>query len=50
MKKELTYTKDQKIDTKSKKSNYSKNPNFKEIDGGLEIDEITRKIDTFINV
>ena len=29
---------------------YSKNPNFKEIDGGLEIDEITRKIDTFINV
>ena len=29
---------------------YSENPNFKEIDGGLEIDEITRKIDTFINV
>ena len=29
---------------------YSKNPSFKEIDGGLEIDEITRKIDTFINV
>ena len=29
---------------------YSKNPNFKEIDGGLEIDEITRKIDAFINV
>ena len=29
---------------------YSKNPNFKEIDGNLEIDEITRKIDTFINV
>ena len=29
---------------------YSKNPNFKEIDGGLEIDEITRKIETFINV
>ena len=29
---------------------YSKNPNFKEIDGSLEIDEITRKIDTFINV
>ncbi len=29
---------------------YSKNPNFKEIDGGLGIDEITRKIDTFINV
>ena len=29
---------------------YSKNPNFKEIDGGQEIDEITRKIDTFINV
>jgi len=29
---------------------YSKNPNFKEIDGSLEIEEITRKIDTFINV
>ena len=29
---------------------YSVNPNFKEIDGGLEINEITRKIDTFINV
>ena len=29
---------------------YSMNPNFKEIDGGLEIEEITRKIDTFINV
>ena len=29
---------------------YSKNPNFKEIDGSLEIDEITRKIDTFVNV
>jgi len=29
---------------------YSKNPNFHEIDGSQEIDEITRKIDTFINV
>ena len=29
---------------------YSKNANFKEIDGSLEIDEITRKIDTFLNV
>ncbi len=29
---------------------YSENPNFKEIDGSLEIEEITRKIDTFINV
>ncbi len=29
---------------------YSKNQNFVEIDGSLEIDEITRKIDTFINV
>ena len=28
----------------------SKNPNFQEIDGTLEIDEITRKIDDFINV
>ena len=29
---------------------YSKNPNFKEIDGSLEIEEITSKIDAFINV
>ena len=29
---------------------YSKNTNFHEIDGTLEIDEITRKIDSFINV
>ncbi len=29
---------------------YSKNSNFKEVDGGLEIEEITRKIDAFINV
>ena len=29
---------------------YSKNPNFYEIDGSLEIDQITRKIDTFIDV
>ena len=29
---------------------YSKNPNFHEIDGALEIDEITNKIDTFLNV
>ena len=29
---------------------YSQNSNFKEIDGSLEIDEITRKIDTFIKV
>ena len=29
---------------------YSKNSNFKEIDGSQEIEEITRKIDTFINV
>ena len=29
---------------------YSKNSNFNEIDGTLEIDEITTKIDTFINV
>ena len=27
---------------------YSKNPNFNEIDGSLEIDEITAKIDTFL--
>ena len=29
---------------------YSEKPNFHKIDGALEIDEITRKIDTFINV
>ena len=29
---------------------YSKNPNFHEIDGTQEIDEITSKIETFINV
>ena len=29
---------------------YSKNLNFHEIDGALEINEITNKIDTFINV
>ena len=29
---------------------YSKNPNFHEIDGSLKIEEITRKIETFINV
>ena len=29
---------------------YSKNPNFYEIDGTLKIDEITNKIDAFINV
>ena len=29
---------------------YSKNPNYNEIDGTLEIDEITAKIDTFLQV
>ena len=29
---------------------YSKNPNFYEIDGSLEIDEITNKIDAFLGV
>ena len=29
---------------------YYKNPNFHEVDGDLKIDEITSKIDTFINV
>ena len=29
---------------------YSKNPNFHEIDGVLEIDQITNKIDTFLGV
>jgi len=29
---------------------YSKNPNFYELDGALEISEITAKIDAFLNV
>jgi adenylate kinase len=29
---------------------YSKNSNFYEIDGSLEINEITAKIDAFLNV
>ena len=29
---------------------YSKNPNFYEIDGSLEINEITAKIEAFLNV
>ena len=29
---------------------YSKNPNFNEIDGSLEIEEITAKIDSFLKV
>ena len=29
---------------------YAGNPNFKEIDGNMEIEQIIRKIDTFINV
>ena len=29
---------------------YSKNPNFKEIDGSEKIDQITRKIDILLNV
>jgi len=29
---------------------YSKNSNFYEIDGALKIEEITAKIDTFLNV
>ena len=29
---------------------YSKNPNFHEVDGSRQIDEITSKIDSFINV
>ena len=29
---------------------YSDNPNFKEVDGSMQIEEITKKIDTFINV
>ena len=38
------------ITTKPVLDFYSKNSNFHEIDGTLEIDEITSKIDAFINV
>ena len=33
-----------------KKSSYSKNPNFYEIDGNLKIEQITAKIEVFLNV
>ena len=42
--------KTEKSSKKSAKSSYSKNSNFREIDGSLEIEQITNKIDTFINV
>jgi adenylate kinase len=29
---------------------YSRNPNFHEVDGTLKIDEITAKIDAFLNL
>ena len=38
------------ITTKPVLDFYSKNPNFHEIDGSAEIDEITNKIDNLINV
>ena len=38
------------ITTKPVLDFYSKNPNFHEIDGAQEIDQITSKIDTFLNV
>ena len=44
---------DQKVEKSSKKSaksSYSKNINFHEIDGSLEINQIANKIDNFINV
>ena len=46
-------SKDQKVEKSSKKvakSSYSKNQYFHEIDGTQKIEEITTKIDTFINV
>ena len=36
--------------TKPVLDHYSKNSNFHEIDGSMEIDEITNKIETFLNV
>ena len=52
-KNEKTESKEQKVEKSTKKvnkSSYSKNPNFKEMDGSEEIDQITRKIDIFLNV
>ena len=45
--KELSQDKSPK---KAVKSSYSKKPNFYEIDGTLKIEEITAKIDAFLNV
>jgi len=45
--------KEQKIEKSVKKSNkstYSKNSNFHEIDGSLEIHQITNKIEAFLKV
>ena len=45
--------KDQKVEKSPKKivkSSYSKNSNFHEIDGTMEIDQITSKIEAFLNV
>ena len=41
---------EKKIDKKSKKSSYSKNVNFNEIDGAAEIEAITSKIDDILKV
>ena len=38
------------ITTKPVLDYYSKNPNFYEIDGSLKIEEITAKIEAFLNV
>ena len=49
----MTNNSEPKVLSEGKKKNFnflSKNSNFHEIDGTLEIDEITAKIDTFINV
>ena len=41
---------EKKVDKKSKKSSYSKNANFTEIDGTVEIEQITSKINDILNV
>ena len=43
-------SKSEKSVNKVKKSSYSKKPNFYEIDGALEIDQITNKIGAFLKV
>ena len=42
--------KSEKTVSKVKKSSYSKNSNFYELDGSTKIEEITAKINSFLNL